>query len=365
MGAWSSNAYLIIRLAYLAIGFLFLFHYKITLTDKRLIPMWIILLGIFLSMVTANLYYGQSYIVSITAYRVNILWFAIPVLFRMRPTFEQISKSALIITGIMYVLYFLRASRPDLFVIDEETLYKLQAGEDVYLEGYIMACIPIFYYLNRLHERVTTKALLPIVFCYGYVFLLQNRSGLFIMTLIIGYSILKVKSRYKLVIVAILAALLAYFIVSMSQDWLSLIQETQENINDPDYNRNKAYFYFLTLASPNVWCMIFGNGFLSSHTTSLMQDMMTYGIFNSDVGFIGYWNQYGIIPILVFIYTFAIAFKKDMPYGLKMWCLLLIGCTPTISYFHGAPLIYVLFYYLVIQYNYQFLSQKSASHKLA
>ena len=87
MGNWSNNAYLIINVAYLAIGYFFLFHYKVTISDKRLKPMWFILLGIFLSIVTANLYYGQTYITSLLAYRANILWLAIPVLFKMKPTF--------------------------------------------------------------------------------------------------------------------------------------------------------------------------------------------------------------------------------------------------------------------------------------
>lgn len=359
MGTWSNNAYLIIKVAYLAIGYFFLFHYKVTISDKRLKPMWFILLGIFLSMVTANLYYGQTYITSLLAYRANILWLAIPVLFKMKPTFEQISKSCLIVTAIMYVLYFVRLGNPGLFALDDETLMRMQQGDDVYLEGYVIACVPIFYGLNQLRERFNVKAVEIIGFCYVYLVILQNRSCLFIMTLLIGYSILKVKSKYRIFLVVILGAILAFFIASMSKEWMDLIQETQDNMSNSDYNRNKAYLYFLTMASPNIWCEIFGNGFLSSHTTNLMQDMMAYGIFNSDVGFVGYWNQYGIIPIITFIYTFILALKKDVPYGVKMWCLLLVGCTPTISYFHGAPLIYVFYYYLVIQYSRHYLIKET------
>lgn len=355
---WSDSALLFIELGYLALGYL-MFHRKVTFFDKRLKGMWWIILGILLSMVTANLYYGQSYSTSLIAYRANFLWLAIPVLIRMSPSFKQIAKSSLIITTIMYILYFLRAASPGMFIMDDETLMRFQQGEDIYLAGYTFASIPILYYLTKLHERVKTNYVAIITFCYVYIFILQNRTQIFIMTVIIGYSIFRVKSKYKFFIVIILAAILLYFIIDTSQHWIDMFQETQDQINDPDYNRNKAYVYFLTMASPNVWCQIFGNGFLSSKTTSLMQDMMALGIYNSDVGFVGYWNNYGIIPIIVFIYTFILAFKnKNEPYGVKMWSLMLIGGVATTSYFHGAPLIYTLFYYLLMQYRFRYFDKE-------
>lgn len=361
VGAISNDVFLVIKVLYLAFGYFFLFRRnRYSILDKRLKTFWVIILGILISMIPANLYYGQNISTSIVAYRVNILWLTIPVLFKMSPSFRQISKSALIITAIMYFLYFLRQSNPSLFAMDEETLIRFQQGEDIYLNGYIFASIPIFYYLGELNNKIRSKDLLFILFCFAYIFLLQNRTQLFIMSLLIGFTFLKIRSKYKILIIPLLAAIIIYFIVQTSQDWYSLIEETQENIADPDYNRNKAYVYFLTMASPNIWCQIFGNGFLSSHATSHMQDLMLLGIYNSDVGFIGFWNQYGIIPIIAFIYSFILAFKKrDVPYGVRMWCLMLIGAIPTTSYFNGGPLIYDFFYYLVFAYAYQYQTKSN------
>lgn len=344
---------LVVEVLFLLFGYIFLFHERLKWNDKRLWPMWLIIAGILLSMVTARAYYGQGFSVSLIAYRVNILWLSIPVLFKMKATFKQMSNSSIIITALLYVMYFTKLLSPGMFDMSENEEMNFMRTDEVALAGFVFACVPIFYYLGRLREGTKNKvsAFVIILFCYSFLFLYQNRSTLFIITLLIGYSILVVKSKYRFIIVALIAIVLIYFVASTIQEWSELIQETQDQIGDPNYNRNLAYAYFFT-ASPNIWCILFGNGFLSSHTSSLMEDMMNLGVYNSDVGFVGFWNQYGIIPILAFLYTFVIALKdKNVPFGIKLWCLLLIGGMATISYFQGAPLIYTLFYYLVEQYH--------------
>ena len=130
--------------------------------------------------------------------------------------------------------------------------------------------------------------------------------------------------------------------------WNALFEETTTQVEDEEYNRNKAYRYFIFEACPNVWCYIFGNGFLSSHATSHMQDMKAIGVHNSDVGFIGYWNQYGIIPIIAFLLMLIPAsVGRHNSHFIRCWAIQILICGLTISYWGPAYMLYMsLFYYL-------------------
>ena len=316
-------------------------------------PFWWIMAGIILSAIPAYLYFGQSYTQSFITYRSQLLWLVIPLLLIVSPTEKDVVDAAKWTTVLMAGVYYLRLFMPTMFVIDLEQLGDRKL-EDMYLEGISIATIPIFYYLTLLCNRFRWNYLIIIIFCYAYIFIMQNRSTLLPVTLLILVSLLRIRSQYRFVKVCTYLVLVAFVTIQMADYWIKLYEETRAQLSDQDYNRVIAFHYFLFEANHNWVTYILGNGYLSSNVTTLVQDQMQRGIYNSDMGFIGFWNQYGIIPIIVFTWLMLIPLIRRTRYSwyLKLWALQMLMCSLTISYFaSNVHMIYfALYYYMFILY---------------
>ena len=149
----------------------------------------------------------------------------------------------------------------------------------------------------------------------------------------------------------IIVAILLFFTWNV---WVDLTEETISQLNNEDYNRVLAYNYYLFEANNNWITTVLGNGLLSTRVTSQMYDLWEAGIVNSDVGFIGYWNQLGLIPIFVFFVVIIKALvAKTCPFFVKALGAHILGGALTMSYF-GDPstiLWFSLFYYLFVYYT--------------
>ena len=345
----SADNWLILQLIYLFAGFIYYgrmadFH----IFTKELKYWWLWLLGILLSMVPAYFNYDQTFSQSILTYRHCLLLVQIPILFKIRPTKEEIVKAILFYFGFVWIIYFLQQANPLVVNIDEETLDKyIRNNEKPMVAGWIFVIIALFYYLDDILKKIYIKLLLIILIVFIFAILEQNRSILFSITAIIGWTMFKVKKNRFLVILIffILSLGIAYY---TANTWNDLFRETAEQVDNDEYNRNKAYQYFLFKASPNIWCRIFGNGFLSTHVTRHMEDMMDLGVYNNDVGFVGYWNNYGILPIIVFLLLLVPAILGNRnSHFIRCWALQILICSATISYWGAKNLLYMgLFYFL-------------------
>ena len=325
--------------------------------QKHLVPVFWILAGIFISMIPANIYYGQSFLTSIIAYRTQYLWIVIPILLYIKPTTRDIIIPLNIFSLLFVVLSLLRTYwMPYIFYYTEDQQISLLEHENevLILSGLPLLLISYYYYVGKFKESANISNLV-IVCLFLFAFLIiQNRSTLFIAVLIMGYAIIKKNSKYKFIFLSfsiLFTVIIAFLTIDI---WIDLIDETTSQVDNDDYNRVKAFYYFVYEANKNEITAIFGNGFLSSKTTSLMQDMMDLGIYNSDLGIIGYWNQFGIISNMVFIiYICKAILSKNAPFFVKAIGLHILGCLMTISYFATLTSImwYALFYYLYVYHS--------------
>ena len=170
------------------------------------------------------------------------------------------------------------------------------------------------------------------------------------------YSLFKFKSEYKTFIILALTVILAGVIILTSDIWISLINNTQSNLNETDYNRWKSLAYYIYDYSQNWFSYIFGNGFPSGGNSplgNLMWSNFIKGIFASDLGMIGMWVDYGIIPLIA-IYSILISILRHsyFPVYLKFICLHVLF-VPTIFHFWANPGItfFVLIIYFHAYYN--------------
>ena len=335
--------------------------------------MWI-LMGIFLSFIPAYIFHGQYFLTSLIAYREVYIWFFGLIILIICPEPKDIIK-ALTVFSILFAIasvlktIFMR----DLFYfpfseVGEKVLDKGgEEGELMFGDGLGLLLIPLYYYADQVREVVTKKALRYLLFFLAALFVIQNRSTLFVAMAIVLFMMMTKKTKYRLLFIFIFGLLAIVFFVYTADTWSSLFEETSTQIDDDDYNRVKAFAYFMNEANKSWITVILGNGFLSSNATSLMADLREVGIVNSDMGLIGFWNQFGIIPIIVFASCIVKSIlKKNIPLYVKATGLHILCGAFTMSYLAMGTmaLLFIFYYYLYIYYSqYPLLSQKTTSNE--
>jgi len=303
--------------------------------------MWIYI-GVLLSFIPAYLNFGQGFVTSLFASKTMFLYLTFPVLLIVRPSFNDI-KWALYMFSFLYIIVAVFDSIIGLPIIEKiddvnvnTSMNYIYEGDIIHtLEGFQLVALAFIFSLDDLRRKFTTGNVLMTAFLFAILLIVQNRSSLFPCTILLVYTLFTIKSRkYKVVIRVSALLCVAVMFAFTLQSWTGLFLETADQLGNKDYNRNLAWAYFLTEASKGPLEYVLGNGFLSTKSTSHMQDMMGVGVFNSDVGFIGMWNQYGLIPIIVFaIVLCRVVFGRKYSYLLKCNAWFIIMCSLTIAYF--------------------------------
>ncbi len=314
-----------------------------------------IFVGIFISMLSAYWYYNQSIFQSLITYRTQYLMVTPLFLAKMGLTRDDVISSLYKFTWVFASFYVLRTAIPGLFILPEIII-----DDTISLPGYVLLTIPLYYTLQQLSEKITTQRILYIIFVIGLIFCQENRSTLFPVLILSAWMFMKIKSRNKIPFIIFISLIALVVLIQVWDTIQALIDQTQAELNNPKYNRNKAFIYFIEVFSPNLWCTIFGNGFLSSHSVPIMALLMKRGIYNSDLGFIGYWNQFGLIPIIVFLYLYLSAILKKTPLFIKSIAIQTLVCCLTISYFgnSGSIIFFSLFYYLYFITSAKYIKKK-------
>jgi len=366
----AGNLYLPFILIYLAIGFLM---FKDTNGSQKalskhktwflgtnipneaieLIPLLFIIAGIALSMIPAYLYHNQSIFQSIITYRVNFLFIAIPLLLKTNIRETHIVDALMTMTYIMIAVVIVREFVPALFVEPEVEQAPSTEEEIAYINGFTLPIFPLCYYLNTLRKKMDTKCVISVAACYFFLFIMQNRSTLFPVTLLFAWQLVQLKSEYRWIIYVAFGAIAMIVGIYTLTTWTDLWEQTIEELGDDDYNRNKAFLYFVYEASNNWLSSILGNGFLSANSSSTMADLMDDGIYNSDMGFIGYWNQYGLIPVFVFIYLCVYPFVKlkAAKHIQYLAFVIMTGCLSTSYFGNEMQLLFFAIYYILLICN--------------
>lgn len=350
----------VITLAWAAAGF-FLFkdvqNLPVVFFKKYRCILILIFAGIFLSMFNSYLFREQGIITTFIAQRFTYTFIILASLAYVQPTLRDIIKALRIVSYITLLAWIASAVSPHFFFnISEETL-RLKASTDI---GFTVVGIQIvtlytYYLIYKYVKHFTVKDFLTAFFWIGFIFLYQNRSMMIGVIVAFVYSLTKLKSRYKLFIILGISSAACVFIFYTWQIWVSLIAETDSQLGNKDYNRWKALNYYLTDYSPNIWCYLFGNGMPAgsfSELGRLYWYNFSRGIYTSDIGMIGMWAHYGILPLIgIYFVLIKILFGKRFPLWLKFMSLH-ICIVPTIFHFSNASgiLTFVLVIYLYMYY---------------
>lgn len=322
--------------------------YKIKYTKYVLL----IFLGVFISMFSARFFGKQEFMTTFFAQRWIYSFVLLPSLLYIQPTERDIFKPLKWITYCTMVVWLFAAINPALvFSEDASVVEKSESDFGYYVKGIYFV---VFYFYVKAHQLIRKfdkKILLEYSFLLGFIFLYQNRSMLLGAVGVLLYTLFKFRSRNRKVLLTALAVLLVVVIFFTKDIWLALLTESQSQLSNPDYNRIKALYYYFFEYSPNWFCYVFGNGFPSGGNSplgNLMWNNFELGIYASDLGLLGMWTDYGIIPVLtVYFVVFSVLLQKKYPLYLKFICFHILF-VPTIFHFWSNPgvFLFVLIFYL-------------------
>ena len=336
-------------------------NYSVLTLDRRLCwPLALVWGGVLISFFAANALYGQGLFTSLVASRSMLSFLALPALGLVSPGVKDIERAA--VTFSVILLAFSIMDALGIPVIDREFFIDPEKPKELIDEGSFVMLLPgfqwvpisLFFFLDRLGRSLNLRDFLGAVFFIAGVFLLQNRTILIASALPFAYVLFTIKgsSRRQTVYLRFGAAVVALGLIAFTlPQWIKLFSETATDLGNDDYNRILAYNYFFKEACPSPVYYLTGTGFISANVNSIMQDLMEVGIYNSDVGFVGFWNYYGILPIVCFIILIIKGFRASAPYFLKFNAFLILVGSATVACFDTMDKILWLCVYVLMLYK--------------
>jgi len=337
----------------LTLFFCFTFNRTAWIRDHSdwLHPFWWFYVGIVLSVFPAFVYYGQSLVQSFFTYRRFFQFLAFPIFIAIRPT-EREFRSALQTFSVVYLLtcLFVTFLAPNWIELgDNEQL--VERGDYFHnIEGIRIVSLAFIFSFHRMMKEFNYQNFLWTLFIFSVLFLIQNRTSLLAVMLMVVYSVLSMKASVrKIMLVTVIGLVVLLMFVYTSGQWGHLYQQTIEEIFNPDYNRNKAYLYMF--ASREWPRYLLGDGFISANVSGIIRTLQESGIFFSDVGFVGMWYQFGVIPALTVLVMCIKAFAKPKSFLVKACSIYILIGIPTMSYFAIGESLLWLSVFLYVFYS--------------
>lgn len=318
--------------------------------------------GLVFSVVPAYFFWGQDIISSLIVNRGLIIYIFMPVLLFIKPTDKEIMNGVLFFT-ITYMVVWLAQAVLVPIPITVTFLEKVKSGAPfeidptdfgMLLPGYTLIVLLLYLKLQQFMQSSVIKTLIPALVMFVVIFLLQNRGTLFFSAAVMLYVILKMKSRFKPYILLAFGIAAMALIYKTADSWLWMIQETRQQAGDMDYNRWKAFNFFVFEFSPDWLCYIFGNGRFSFHSDAGASTftLALEGYDQSDIGMIGFWSIYGIIPVaVIIILALSVVFRKEFPMYLKAISLHILLIPIAWNFAAADALVLILLFYLFAYYS--------------
>lgn len=320
--------------------------------------------------------FNQSLFQSIVSYRTLSYFLIIPCLIKVRPSIYEIVKAILVFSAITLFFsilatigfsVFFQYSEEVLERMDERSLLDKETSIFINnLPGYPLFTIPLYYYCQRITEKFKPDYIVRILYLFILLFLAQNRSCLFPALLFTGLSLFRANIRPRMAKWIILSLIGISGLIFMGDTFLNLFEETDKQVTSTYDPRVVALGYFLDFSRMSIWEILFGTGKISFTTSSYVETLQEAHIHYSDVGFVGFWSQFGIAPILLFSYYLIRAlFSKKSPLFLRYLSAHILICSVTISYF-DTPISttwFALCYYIFILTQQHTIKSEKAERK--
>lgn len=334
-------------------------------SNKNRAVAWSILSVMLFSMFLPWLNYRQSIIDTFFSQRFNYFILILLVFLRIRPTgkdFIYVIKSCAYISiagfiiSLVYPTFF---KTPEAIKDILET--RTESGStDIGFAGPGYTLVPFYLYfkIGKLFRQPSVNDIIETTVFMLYIIIIQNRSTI-IGTLpffCIGILLMKTpkKGLFMFMSFGIIIAILPF----LSSIYDALVNETQRQLENDNYNRWQALSLYLIEMKQDILSILFGNGVWSksgSYLTMMFLAQKARGTYISDIGWLGAYFYYGIIPVLLLLwYAIKAIYIKEVPLFLKffsIWLILVPTIHPYLMLGTGGALEFAMFFYLVMYYT--------------
>ena len=314
---------------------------------KQMKAVWWTLAGVFLSFAAASQFYRQGLFTSFIVCRQYFTLLVFPLLLAVRPTYKEVKLALYAFSWICafttgYVTFIDQTLVPT-----AENMPFIEEGDFVHMvSGLHFIVIAFIFSLYEFRTRMTIKKFVAVILLFAFIFIARNRTFLIASCFIAVLSVVSTRSqRSKLYAYGIIGVVALMVFVTMYSALMSLLDETMTQLNNPDYNRIKSLGYFFSI--PNGPLSIFiGNGFISGTVNPIVGDLQKEGIFYSDLGLIGLWHVYGLIPPIVILVNVIKGLSPKHSLEVRGNALLILTCSLTVGYFATIETLTWLCFYL-------------------
>ncbi|MBQ6177456.1 MAG: hypothetical protein IJK29_09680 [Bacteroidales bacterium] len=313
---------------------------------------WWILGGLALSYIAAYRYYHQPFYLSFVVNRQFFSLVLFPLLLAVRPTSRELKWAVYAFSIICAVATFYISFVDQTLVPVNEFMPFIEEGDLVHtLSGLHFVLIAFIFALYEFRNKRSVQKLIPVVLLFLFIFIARNRTFLIASCLIIALSVLSNRSsRSRLYAFTIMAFAVGVVAIVLVDTITSLVQETMDQLANPEYNRIKAILYAFSLPNGKASILI-GNGFISGNFNSIVNDLRQEGIFYSDIGLIGLWHVYGLLPVIAILASVIRGLSRNHSLEVRGNALLILTCSLTIGYFASVETLTWLCFYLYLLYS--------------
>ena len=285
--------------------------------------------GIVLSMFMAMIYHDQSLLGTAISQRPLYFMLCFFVWWKIGLTEDELFPILRVLTILTLFLFVVSLFEPQWFLSQtaiEKFYSKQSTSTDVlcFMPGHLYVLLYLFYLLQNLQENFSRMDWFIVFASLGMFFIFQNRSTLIYLAIIMVYFLVKNHKRFShhgrgIVVLSVIFVLLIG-LPYIRTIFESLITETQLQLEDDEYNRKIALQYYLfDYNEGSIVKMIFGNG-QPTTGSDYFEDMVEgneQGAYWSDLGFIGDWFLFGMLPIVALLLMAFSVFRYPYPQYLK------------------------------------------------
>ena len=332
---------------------------------RNTIYIWLLMVVMVISAFVPWIDYGQDLINTLISQRFNYYILFALVLYAIRPDEEELLYIFKICARLSVVMFVLGIFFPTWFVdvtkVKEMLVSRAESGSTdigIGCPGFGLLVMYFFFCCGKLLQSPRTKDILELMVFLGVIIAVQNRSTILGALPVFGWCMFRMRSRNKPLVYICIGILLIIAIPYILIIYNSLVEETQLQLDDDNYNRWQDLRFYLVEMKTKLYHYLIGNGVwsISGEYTKLMLAAQTYrGCYISDIGILGTFFYYGIIPLfIIYRYCYVALKDKKVPTAMK-WYAIWIICVPTIHPYlmltADGNAIIAFFFYFVTYYS--------------
>ncbi len=279
---------------------------------------FLIFLGVALSMLMAKAGHDQAFQITLIAQRFMYYYIAYWVLHSIKFSIEDLERIILWMGITFSILYIIQ------FIVYPTVVFDVRIAEDrgtvrIFLSGFLFLSIAYFLTLSKIFREFSFFRLFSLTLFLSIFILMGTRQIIFSILLLTIMYVLFSKAVKSRVIILFLMGIATIPILVLFQDiFLSLLDLSKSQSETIAENvRLRAAVFFLTEFFPNNLAYITGNGADSTNSYyGFMVQMYkdAYGFYQSDIGLVGDYTKFGAAFVIgAFYILFKIIFGRLSP----------------------------------------------------